>query len=232
MTKRTIILDLDETLLDTSQRHYRVYCDIVNILNLDSKFDQNEFWNLKREGKSTIEILDEKENEILKKFSKLWIDKIEQKKYLFHDKLYDNTLKLLSDLNNERLILLTMRHNRKNLIWELKNFGLDKYFTSILSCSPIYNKDKSSVLLEYLKDNKLILDNNSIIIGDSEIDINTGKTLNLTTIAVSYGIRSENLLIAMNPDFCLKNIDEITDIINEIDHELMNKSKKLNIKQI
>ena len=150
--KRTIFLDLDETLIDTSERHYRVYCDIIDILNLENIKSKVEFWNLKREGTSTVEILDGIDKKILNKFNKLWIKNIESKKYLSYDKLFDNTSKLLSLLNNESLIALTMRNNRENLIWELKKLGIYNKFKSILSCSPITNTDKTLPVLNMLEE--------------------------------------------------------------------------------
>ena len=58
MNKRLIFWDLDDTLIDTSERHYQVYCDIINELNVKIYLDKEEFWKLKRNGISTLEILD------------------------------------------------------------------------------------------------------------------------------------------------------------------------------
>jgi len=160
--------------------------------------------------------LEEKDTKILEKFSKIWIDKIEKKTYLLYDTLFNETNYLLSELNKDRLILLTMRNNRENLLWELKKLGLIENFEFILTCSPLKNKDKTVPLLKFVRDKKLNLNKNSIIIGDSETDIVTGKNLNMTTLAVCYGIRSKEFLISMNPDYCLKNIDEVVNILKVI----------------
>jgi phosphoglycolate phosphatase len=214
--KRLIFLDLDETLLDTSERHYQVYCDIIDELNLHIPLDKNEFWKLKRNGISTVEILEEIDPEILLEFSKLWIKKIESKNYLIYDKLFKDSLGLLSKLSQEKLILVTMRNNRENLIWELKKLGLYNKFNTILSCSPLNNTDKSVPIQEFINENQFILDKNSIIVGDSETDIITGKKLNITVIAVSYGIRNLEKLIPFNPEFCLRSINEIVETIDMI----------------
>ena len=206
--KRNIFLDLDETLIDTSERHYQVYCDVINSLNLKKQLTKEEFWKSKRRGFSTVEILGDIDNETSMEFSKLWVENIERRKYLVYDKLLEKTQDLLSKLNKEKLIILTMRNNRKNLIWELKKLGIYDKFDSILSCSPLKNKDKSVPLLEYIREKNLSIDN-SIIVGDSETDIITGRKLNLITVTVSYGIRSEKTLLPLKPEYCLKNMDEI-----------------------
>lgn len=214
---RTIFFDLDDTLINTSERHYQVYCDIIKFLNLEGPINKDKFWKLKRSGTSTISILNETNNAILEKFSKLWIDKIENKKYLIYDQLFSEALCLLSDLRDENLILLTMRNNRGNLIWEIKKLGLYSCFDSILSCSPLQFKDKTNLITDYFTQNNSISTKNSIIIGDSENDIITGKKLKITTIAVSYGIRSAENLLKLNPDYCLSDINKIFYTINGID---------------
>ena len=154
--------------------------------------------------------------EILLEFSKLWIENIENRKYLKLDKLFKDSVGLLSRLNSEKLILITMRDNRKNLIWELKRLGLCDLFKAVLSCSPLNNKDKTGPILEYIDDKNLSISKNSIIIGDSEKDIITGKKLNLTILAVDYGIRRKENLLLMKPDYCLDNMNGIIDTIKKI----------------
>lgn len=214
MNKRTIFFDLDDTLIDTSERHYQVYCDITKSLSLKT-LNKDDFWNLKRNGTKNIEILKESKDEDLKKFSELWINNIEKKKYLFYDKLFNSASNFLSNLKKEQLILISMRHNRKNLIWETKKLGLYDHFDEVLSCSPLLYKDKTSPIIEYAHSKNLNL-NNSIIVGDSEIDIITGKHLKMTTIAVTQGIRARKLLIPYNPDYCLENISKIANTLKNL----------------
>jgi phosphoglycolate phosphatase len=216
MTERIIFLDLDGTLIDTSERHYQVYCKLTDILDLKDSLEKAEFWKLKRDRISTVEILAETDPEVLEKFSKLWIDNIEKRNNLVYDKLFSETEYLLSELREERLVLLTMRQNITNLMWELKKLNLYGCFESVLSCSPLSNKDKKKPLIEFMHEKKVFLDKNSIIVGDSEIDIQTGKMLNLTTVAVSQGIRSGKLLSSMNPDYCIETIIEVIDVIKRL----------------
>ena len=219
MNKRIIFVDLDDTLIDTSYRHYKVYSDIVSDLNLKKDINKKEFWKLKRNCQSTLDILNEKDKSISKVFYEEWIKKIEQKKYLRYDELFDKSLMLLKELKNENLILLTMRNNRFNLMWELNKLGIKNYFETILSCSPLKNEDKTIPVKEYLKKREIVLDKKSLIIGDSETDINTGKQLKIITVAVNYGIRSKKNLISLKPDFCLNNIDEISKIVSNLNKE-------------
>jgi len=217
MYNRLIFLDLDETLIDTSDRHYHVYCDIIKELNLQISLSKDDFWKLKRKGISTIQILEGIDLQILSKFSELWIENIESREYLVYDKLFKDSLWLLSKLSSEKLFLITMRNNRKNLIWELKKLGLYNKFNAVLSCSPLDSHDKTVPILEYIGKNDLFINENSIIVGDSEKDIITGKKLNLTTLAVSYGIRKEEILLSMKPDYCLDNIIAIFNTIKNLD---------------
>jgi len=217
MKKRLIFLDLDETLINTSERHYKLYCNIIDELNLQIPLGKDEFWKLKRNGISTVEILGGIDPKILLKCSEIWIENIESRNYLIHDKLFKDSLGLLSKLSSEKLFLITMRNNRENLIWELKKLGLYNKFNAVLSCSPLNNNDKTVPILEYIEEKDLCIDKNSIIVGDSEKDIITGKKLNLTTLAVVYGIRRKEILLSLKPDYCLDDMNDIIDAIKNLD---------------
>lgn len=215
MVKRIIFLDLDETLIDTSERQYCVYCDIANSLNLENLISKDEFWKLKRDGTKTIDILNES-NEIIKEFSQLWINNIEIRSYLSYDKPFNSTFDLLHNLKNEQLVLLSMRNNQENLIWQTKELGLYDYFDDILSCSPLQYNDKTFPLINYIHSKNLSTNNNLIIVGDSEIDIITGKLLKMTTIAVTYGIRTKKLLVSRDPDYIIDDMNEIINLLKAL----------------
>ncbi|MDZ7292550.1 MAG: HAD-IA family hydrolase [candidate division KSB1 bacterium] len=49
----------------------------------------------------------------------------------------------------------------------------------------------------------------SVIIGDGENDIRTGKAAGIMTCAVTYGFRTEQELSALEPDFVVNNLAEL-----------------------
>jgi phosphoglycolate phosphatase-like HAD superfamily hydrolase len=44
-----IYLDLDGTLLDVSERFYKIYCDLLDKFNCDNKLNKETYWQLKKE---------------------------------------------------------------------------------------------------------------------------------------------------------------------------------------
>ena len=216
--KLTIFFDLDGTLIGTSDRHYKVYSDILKLYGYQINISKEKFWNLKREGKKTIELLPNNcPRNFIKKFKYEWIRRIETKEYLKFDTLMQGVLEVLSTLYEENieLILVTLRNNKDNLLWELKDFKLIRYFKEILVGSPLKLKDKSPLIKKYLTNNHSKT-TNLLIVGDSETDILAGKSLRIPSVAVTYGIRSKNFLKKLNPEFYINNINELFKIIENL----------------
>lgn len=58
--------------------------------------------------------------------------------------------------------------------------------------------------------------NDAVYIGDSDIDVITAKNANITSIAVSWGYRSKELLIDNVPDYLADSVSELTDIFKTL----------------
>jgi len=212
--RRTIFFDLDGTLIDTSERHYRVFEDILNLHQIENTHSKADFWNQKRNGKKTLDLLPSNcSKKFIQEFSDEWIDRVEDIEYLKYDRLYSESLDVLSVLKcKSDLVLVTLRNNKKNLLWELGNFGLTSYFKQILLDSPLESRDKVSLIQEYMS--PYYEKKNLIIVGDSEVDIETGKKIGISTIAVTCGIRSRSFLRKLKPNFCVNKLCKIIEILN------------------
>jgi phosphoglycolate phosphatase-like HAD superfamily hydrolase len=83
-----LFFDLDGPLLDVSHRYFRVHSDIVRELG-GSPGEENEFWKSKRARRSVKEILAApgKTSVDVALYQKLWLERIEDEKYLKSDKL-------------------------------------------------------------------------------------------------------------------------------------------------
>jgi len=130
-----IFCDLDGTLIDVSTRHYRVYEEVVRELS-GNPIDKNKYWILKRNKTKWAEILtlSKLSPDIESEFLGRFIQKIEDPKYLILDSLFPdviNTLEIFSKLGE--CYLVSLRRNRDNLLQEVKDLGLDRHFTEILT---------------------------------------------------------------------------------------------------
>ena len=111
-----ILFDLDGTILDSSERLYRLFCELIP----DCTFTKEDYWNLKRNKINHKMILEKYFSEYdFNEFNTKWLKLIEDEKYLKSDKLYDFTIPLLKSINND-IFLITARQSRKNLLEELE----------------------------------------------------------------------------------------------------------------
>lgn len=214
--KWTVFFDLDGTLIDTSERHYRVHKDVLKSLGAMETLSKEEFWLQKRKGIKTLKFLPKDFSvELTRKFMSKWLERIEDKNYLKYDKFLPGTLEVLMILKKKyNLVLVTLRNNKKNLIWEVDKFGLANSFEEILVGSPLKLKNKVSLINDYIEKSSK---NNFIIVGDTEADILAGKELELLTVAATYGIRSKEFLIKLKPDFLLDNFSDLHKVFKEIE---------------
>ena len=104
-------------------------------------------------------------------------------------------------------------NNRENLFRELSSFGLTTFFSEILVGSPLL-KNKVVLMEKYFKANSG--KNNCIIVGDSEVDLYTGKEIGIFTVAVTYGIRSREFLSEIKPNVCIDRLSEIFEILQGV----------------
>jgi len=207
-----VFIDLDDTLVDTSERHYKVYRDILQIIEDSVPLSKEEFWNRKRSGQETIKLLPNHfSDSVVREFMNEWFRRIEDIAYLRYDMLVPQALTVLDSLEKSaELILVTLRRNKKNLLWELNNLRLLNYFKEILVRSAS-SDNKSRLIQEYL--NKIPPCTKLAIIGDSEADLSVGKQFGMLTVAVTYGIRSKKFLCKLEPNFCLESLSQVLDIL-------------------
>jgi phosphoglycolate phosphatase-like HAD superfamily hydrolase len=177
---------LDGTLLDSRQRQIVVLAECINQINASSytSDDFYDFVSYKSEGNTGLAYLQNKEIHNAEDIFKLWIQKIEYKKYLRFDRLYPNVLNDLKTMNDRyNLFLLTARSNKPNAIWQLSELDLGDFF-----CEMIVVKNTGNVgLNKYRAIQSIHLD---FVIGDTEIDFALAKYAKCSFIPLNYGFRS------------------------------------------
>jgi phosphoglycolate phosphatase len=199
-----IYFDLDGTLIDCSKRNYMVY-EKCTIKLGGYPLSFNDYWRRKRKKEKFESILSDSLIQNNDKFFEIWFKEIESYKNLVFDKPFPFTVDVLDKLiNNNNIYLVTLRRKPKNLIKELKYLDLYKYFTDIHVGNENL-EDKYSILKKIIKEKTA-----SVIIGDTELDIEAAKRLRVKCIAVSSGIRSAEYLMKLNPDVLVNDISEIT----------------------
>jgi phosphoglycolate phosphatase len=210
-----IYFDLDGPIIDVSGKFYKIYSDLLGERGYPT-LSKKEYWQLKREHVPIPQIvLRTCPNEFVDYYIKKRIEVIENFEYLKHDELIPGAEKVLEELmQDHKLILVTLRNNSKTLFQELVFFDLKRYFTTILSLDN--NHGDWRIKVKLIEDSGSLTDKNSLIVGDTEADIITGKKLGIKTCAVMCGIRTKELLEKASPDYLIKDINSLGEVIKKI----------------
>jgi phosphoglycolate phosphatase len=206
-----IFCDLDGTLIDVSKRHYRVYCEMTSEFG-GTPLPKDTYWDLKRRKTKWNELLplSDLDAEVESKFLEGFIKKIEDPQYLMLDELFPSSIVAVNELSKlGDCYLVSLRRNRENLLDELTRLELAPHFREVLTGHS--ENDGYDVKIALIKDR--LGDENGIIIGDTEADIVTGKELGMKSIALKSGIRDEQFLSALEPDYLLDDISQVVRLI-------------------
>ena len=182
---KNILFDFDGTINNSFKRHYKLHQKICSDIGIKSKLKLSSFIKKKRLGLKNINLF-LSTPKLKKKYIKEWLKYIESKEYLINDKLLPNIKKILTRLKkNNKLFLNTYRQSRKNFIWQVQNYGIDKYFDKIYFISNKKYKSKK----KYFKKKKF---KNIIIIGDTLNDLNIldNKKATYFSVLTGYSERS------------------------------------------
>ncbi|MCI8949863.1 MAG: HAD family hydrolase [Lachnospiraceae bacterium] len=202
-----IIFDLDGTLIDSSERMYKLFCCLVSQCKLTKK----EYWDLKRDKVNHKELLKMRYPEIeFSKFNKEWMRSIEKKYYLDMDQNYPDTLDVLYSLDKSfDLYLLTARQSKTGLYDELKRLSLFGFFRKILLTEG--SKTKEELLCKVIKDIPDLGDKRNIFVSDMGNDILLGNKIGYSTVAISHGFMSREKLAEYKPG---RIIDELSEFLS------------------
>lgn len=215
-----IIFDLDGTLLDTSYdlqtavnkimddygfNHYSVKEIIDRVGNGNKKLIERCL------PKDRLDLLDEAVEKFYKYYANCYLEKTIP---------YDGIVDLLKELN-KRKILIGVNTNKfdlfcENLLKE-KFEGID-FFKCIGSRDNIPNKPDPYSTNEIINEMNFNKDE-VLFVGDSDVDIKTGKNAELKCIWVSWGFRSLEDIKDNEPDFKANKASDILLVIDKLNNK-------------
>lgn len=206
---KTIIIDLDGTILDGRLRHYQCYSDILSERGF-VPMPIDKYWEMKRNRTDRHKQLAVSgADNIYDEFLSSWLSRIEEKEYLQLDRLQTAAVEKISEwkASGTTLILITMRNNKNNLFWQLSLFELLPLFDRVVAVGNTEAAgDKAGAVMSYVD----AADRGSILwIGDTETDINAARLIGVKVCAVYGGLRTPEYLAELKPDFIVSDLSQI-----------------------
>ena len=199
-----IFIDLDGTLLDIKYRCYQIYFDLLSCGGFEC-LNIEKYWEMKRNKISEEEIVSETATTLfVKHYSEKRFALIETMEYLVLDNVFSCVHGVLNAWSAAHdLYLVTLRKNRTHLDLQLYLLDLYKYFKFVYNDE--MSRNEKADLVKY----EIFDTSDCVIIGDTEDDIEAGKSLGIKTIALTSGIRKKDLLRKLYPDILVRDISQV-----------------------
>lgn len=144
------------------------------------------------------------ERERIKLFQELQLDKDCPKAAQFPD-----VVKLIHKCKEKGYFLAVVSSDfPETLFPEVRGYGLENIFKGIITDAD----DKLEPVQRIINENNLD-PANTFFVGDSNHEIDVAKKTGIKSIAVTWGFSSENTLRARNPDYIVRNAQELENVI-------------------
>lgn len=203
-----ICFDLDGTLVDSKDTILESTKAALDQLNIKYKLSEDVFNNMI--GKHFVDI-----------FIELGIDNVDFDKFIsiykalyfdFIDSsyLYNGVEEILKYLNKKQIkvsLLTTKGQDQAEKI--IDHFNLRNSFNYIMGRRDgLAHKPSSEPLLFICKDLQ-VEPAETLIVGDTELDIQCGKNAGAKTCGVIYGYRKKEQIVKEKPDLIISNLEEL-----------------------
>lgn len=213
-TGLSIVFDLDGTLLDVSSRHYLVYAELVRRLGREP-LAKERYWRLKRSMATWEEILalSAIPPESTRGFLEGFRGDIEKIGRLATDVMIASAERVLDSLAGEHdLYLVSLRRSAAAFEGQLVALGLRRRFKDAVSASP--GSEPHHLKARLVQD--MLVRGGGVMVGDTEVDVRAAQILGLYSVAVASGIRDEECLARVSPDYLVSDVRALPDIVETI----------------
>ena len=203
--------DLDGTLVDSNKTIYEATAYALDQLGIDFNVDEDLF--ALKIGQHFNDIFSAFNINVPDFDEFITIYKENYFKQMEYSSLYDGVDETLFKLKKQeaKISLLTTKvQDQAEKI--IDHFNLRKYFDLIMGRRDgIAHKPSAEPLLAICTELNIDV-SNTLMIGDTELDIQCGKNAGTFTCGVLYGYRTKELLEIEKPDFMVKSINQILSV--------------------
>ena len=116
--------------------------------------------------------------------------------------------------------IIYSNHTLKDIHKQLERLNIEKYFDTVLArsdgdISHMHSRGKVQKLSDYVKTKKF-KPREVMSVGDTEEEIETGKTHGYRTVAITGGYNTTPRLKKHKPDFLIHNMLNLTKIVKKL----------------
>jgi HAD superfamily hydrolase (TIGR01549 family) len=203
-----VCFDLDGTLIDSHSTIYKATVKTLDHFSISSKINQEQFIRLI--GKHFSDIFSEfgivvnDLGSFIKVYKKFYFDFIDESK-MYTGKI--EILEFLKTKNIEISLLTTKAQDQADLI--VDHFELRKFFSLVMGRRDGMAHKPSPEPLLFICNELKLKPEETLMTGDTEMDIQCGKNAGTKTCAVSYGYRTIELLKKEQPDYLINRAEEM-----------------------
>jgi len=208
-----ICFDLDGTLVKSDRTIYKSTLKALEHLNITGSIDEKKFNEMI--GMHFVDIFEVMNIDVPDFEEFIEIYKSHYFDFINESVLYPNIKETLSFIREEKDIKISLLTTKGQDQAEkiINYFYLDKFFDLIMGRREGIAHKPSAEPLLMICDELNVKSANTIMVGDTEIDIQCGKNAGAITCAVSYGFRSEEILINHKPDFIYNSVLELKNFL-------------------
>jgi len=203
-----VCFDLDGTLIDSYLNIYKATVKTLEFIGIPGDFSKEEFYN--RIGHHFLDIFNDLKIPVPDIENFIDIYKTFYFDFIGNSVLYPGVTEVLEYLKSHDIhvsLLTTKGQDQADRI--IGHFHLTKYFSHIMGRQigvPV--KPSPEPLLMICKDLN-VLPSQSIMAGDTELDIQCGRGAFVKTCALTYGYRTREVLEKEYPDYIIDNIIDL-----------------------
>ena len=128
--------------------------------------------------------------------------------------LYDGALELLNELKEKDIKLAVISNKPDDFVKSIMSkMNLTQYFEYIAGGLPDVPKKPDPYAFNLLMQKFSLTKGECLYVGDSDVDIFTGKNAGIKTLGASWGFRGRQELIDANAEIIIDSLSEVLDYV-------------------
>jgi phosphoglycolate phosphatase len=212
--KQAVIFDLDGTLLNTIEDIHEAVNASLTIHGFDQIDIDITTFNIGHGAFNLIRqiLINENLDTVTKVYTSYQAYYDEH--LIIHTKPYEGIELMINDLIDKGIDIGVVSNKHEYLVKELINHFF-KDIKYVKGMKPNIRIKPDPEMLLTIIDEMSLTPNDVYFVGDSEADILCAIASKVDVIAVSYGYRSKDILLSLNPDVVLDSVDALYNYLKE-----------------